>query len=277
MGSIIAIMNAKGGVGKSTTTMMLAESLCSQHRKRILIVDTDPQANASLMLLGPDKLEHSLYEKRTFPQFIRKKLISGDAPGIEEYIIHGASDINNINKLDVIPGSVELAWVERDSSENSEYTALVEVAAEIRELSKSYDFVLIDCPPSMSYFTECWMTYSDFHLAPAKPDLLSFQGLGLIRQLRTRAAREDRKLAREIGVVFTIVRTLPDDERWMKQLREGSHFWIFPTIIKQMSVIQRAADFQTEGRVFSEKYSGGASSLINQFTNEFVERLKEIS
>ena len=113
MGKIISVMNAKGGVGKSTSTMMLAETLATAFEKRVLIIDADPQASISLMMLGEGLLKARQAQDRTVADLIRRLAEMGSQLDLAEFIQHGASDVIGASNIDILVGNVELAWIER--------------------------------------------------------------------------------------------------------------------------------------------------------------------
>jgi chromosome partitioning protein len=169
-------------------------------------------------------------------------------------------------------GAVELAWVERDMRDEGEQTPVVRVARMIQEFSRNYDFILIDCPPSISFFTECWLRHADLHLTPSKPELLSNVGLRLVREIRTKAMKAGRKLATDMGVLITIARGTESDRKWIQRMREDRYLTCFDTVIPQTDRLQRIADMNPEDRkVFSKKY-GDASASATAMTREFLTR-----
>ncbi len=178
MGVVISVANHKGGVGKTTTTVNLGAAL-GRLGMKVLLVDADPQANAT-RALGLKKPEKSLYQVLAFQDDIRTA-------------VHGGSD------FDLIPSSVHLAGFEKNNDVGKEFI-LQEALASVRE---HYDFILIDCPPSLGALTISALTASNYAVIPLQSEFLALQGMtDFIKILRTVKTRMNKELDL-LGIVVT--------------------------------------------------------------------------
>lgn len=185
MGRIIAIANQKGGVGKTTTAINLSACLAEKGQK-VLAIDMDPQGNMSSGLgLDKDDIDKTIYD-----------MIIGEAE-IEEVIQRGT-----IENLDILPSNVDLSAVEIEliDVENKEFV----VKNSVQKIRDQYDFIIIDCPPSLNVITINALTASDTVLVPIQCEYFALEGLEqLLHTINLVKKRLNRHLELE-GVVFTM-------------------------------------------------------------------------
>ena len=185
MGRIIAIANQKGGVGKTTTSINLSAAL-AEKGKKVLVIDTDPQGNTTSGL-GVDKndLEDTIYE-----------LILGECS------IHDCILKNVINNVSVLPANVNLAAAEIEliGVEKKEFI----LKGEVDYVKDQYDYIIIDCPPSLNALTINALTTADSVLVPIQCEYYALEGLSqLIHTVNLVKERLNPELDME-GVVFTM-------------------------------------------------------------------------
>lgn len=185
MGRIIAVANQKGGVGKTTTTINLSACLAEQGQK-VLVIDVDPQGNTTSGL-GIDKnnTENTVYE-----------LMLGEA-SIDDCIYKSVMD-----DLDVIPSNVNLAGAEIDLIDIDDREYILKKI--VNSLKEKYDFILLDCPPSLSMLTVNAMTAANTVLVPIQCEYYALEGLSqLIKTINLVKQKLNPELEIE-GVVFTM-------------------------------------------------------------------------
>ena len=194
MSEIMAIANQKGGVGKTTTTINLSAAL-AEKGKKVLVIDMDPQGNTSSGL-GIDKEELRNLSTGEGGANTIYQLMVGDCT-FEECVMQDVYD-----NLDLLPANIDLSAIEIESSEmdNKNYI-LSDIVDDIRD---RYDFILIDCPPSLNALTINSMTTADSVLVPIQCEYYALEGLDqLIHTITLVKDRLNDKLYIN-GVVFTM-------------------------------------------------------------------------
>lgn len=185
MGRIIAIANQKGGVGKTTTAINLSACL-AEKGKKVLTIDIDPQGNTSSGLgLDKSKIENTVYE-----------LIIGQCE------VEDCLQVNVIENLSILPSNVNLsgAEIELIGTEEREFI----LKGKIEKIRNDYEFIIIDCPPSLNVLTVNAMTTADTVLVPIQCEYYALEGLTqLIHTINLVRERLNPNLELE-GVVFTM-------------------------------------------------------------------------
>lgn len=241
MNRIIAVANQKGGVGKTTTTINLSACLAEAGQK-VLVVDVDPQGNTTSGL-GIDKtnIENTAYE-----------LMLGDAE-LKDCICDSVMD-----GLKVIPSNVNLAGAEIDLIEvdNREYI-LKNILDTVKE---QYDFILLDCPPSLSMLTVNAMTAADTVLVPIQCEYYALEGLSqLMRTIELVKKKLNPSLEIE-GVVFTMYDARTNlSLQVVENVKENLRQSVYKTIIPRNVRLAEAPSHGLPINLYDSKSAGAES------------------
>ena len=194
---VLAFLNFKGGVGKTTSVVNLGAGLAYFKGKRVLVVDLDAQCNSTFWLLRPDHfaaLEPTQFEgagaTRTSWQIFRDAIYGTDLFQPEQAILRGVprseAGFELIPNLHLLPGSLDLIDVdfEADTKTVGRMRASLRVALEAQR--GNYDFIFLDCPPHLHYVTQAALLAADHVVLPYNPDYLSLSGLHTLSRLLDR-------------------------------------------------------------------------------------------
>lgn len=252
MGRIIAIANQKGGVGKTTTAINLSACL-AEKGKKVLAIDMDPQGNMTSGLgVDKDSVEKTVYD-----------LIIGEVQ-IEEIICKEV-----LENLDVLPTNIDLsaAEIELIGIENKEYI----IKNEVEKVKENYDFIIIDCPPSLSMLTINAMTTADSVLVPIQCEYYALEGLSqLIHTIELVKERLNSNLEIE-GVVFTMYDARTNlSLQVVENVKDNLNQNIYKTIIPRNIRLAEAPSYGMPINQYDPKSSGAESYRL--LADEVIEK-----
>ena len=251
MGRVIAIANQKGGVGKTTTTINLSAWL-AEKGKKILVIDTDPQGNTTSGFgLEKNDIENTIYE-----------LLLGEI-SIEESIIKNA-----VEGVDIIPSNVNLAAVEIEliGVDKKEFI----LRNEVEWVKDRYDFIIIDCPPSLSLLTINSMTTADTVLVPIQCEYYALEGLSqLIHTVNLVKERLNPDLDME-GVVFTMFDSRTNlSMQVVENVKANIQQKVYDTLIPRNIRLAEAPSYGMPINIYDPKSAGAEAymSLADEIIN----------
>jgi chromosome partitioning protein len=284
MAHIFSTINLKGGVGKTTTTVAVAETLSSVFHKRVLVIDLDPQTNATTMLIGEDKWAKLNAKEHTLARLFKDALNPDDVKfDLKATLQKGVSDVSGANTVDLLPSSLDLIDIQDQlaSTPSGKFysvnpTELLWRA--VKKLLDDYDIVIVDCPPNLGIITLNGLRISQGYVIPTIPDHLSTYG---IPQIVTRVTEFSKAIAEDIeplGVIVTKYQANSNVHKTiLKNLMASKDAPAFDTIIRQANQVADAAEHKSYGRTLKQKYGAdpnGLASTYVRLTKEILTRLE---
>lgn len=272
-GAVISFINMKGGVGKTTCAVNIAAYLAREHKKRVLLVDLDPQTNASLSVMTEKRWNKWQEDNGTMADILEvdSKRRGGDGVKLKDCIIHDVLD--EIPGLDLIPSHLKLTFLDLDLAARPGRERIF--TRKLEKVKSDYDIILCDCAPNLMTGTQNALYASDSFFIPMQPDFLSSIGLEL---LLDRLAYLRKSLEFKIscfGAAFARVRAhLHYHQETMTRLRDAKslkriHF--FDTIIPE-NIKLAEAPMESRPILLHDASATGAEAFRN-LTAEFLDRL----
>ncbi|MEL6810249.1 MAG: AAA family ATPase [Bacteroidota bacterium] len=252
MGKIIAIANQKGGVGKTTTSVNLAASL-GVLEKRILLIDADPQANATSGLgIDVESVAQGTYQ------------LLEHTVGAKEVIMQ-----SNSPNVDVIPAHIDLVAIEIELVDKESREYMLKNA--IQDLKKDYDFILIDCAPSLGLLTLNALTAADSVMIPIQCEYFALEGLGkLLNTIKSVQKIHNQQLDIE-GLLLTMYDSrLRLSNQVVDEVKKHFDEMVFETIIQRNVRLSEAPSFG-ESIISYDAGSKGANNYLS-LANELIEK-----
>lgn len=287
---VLSIINLKGGVGKTTTAVALAEFLALEHRKNVLLVDLDPQTNATVTVMDEERWIERNQAGQTVAQLFADRLNPKEPPrfDIQQAIVHSVSSVDGgIARLDLLPSSVDLLEVQDDLPliavrGNFTATPLDILKQALAPVLERYDYVIMDCPPSLGPVTKNGLRISTGYIIPTVPDILSTWGIFPIVQHIAQLAADLERPIPPLGIVATRVQNNALHKRVLDDLqtRRLGRFLKHPDVVQpplfeaqipQSVTVARAAEFSAGLRTLATKY-GDASKAYSNLTKEILNR-----
>ncbi len=256
MGKIIAIANQKGGVGKTTTTVNLAAAL-GVLDKKVLLIDADPQANATSGLgIDVDGVEFGTYQVLEHSKTAKETIIQTSSPNV-----------------DLIPSHIDLVAIEIELVDKEEREYMMKKA--ITELKETYDYILIDCAPSLGLLTLNALTAADSVIIPIQCEYFALEGLGkLLNTIKSIQKIHNADLDIE-GMLLTMFDSrLRLSNQVVEEVRKHFGDMVFETIIQRNVRLSEAPSYG-ESIIKYDASSKGAANYLNM-ANEVVKKNKQI-
>lgn len=256
MGKIIAIANQKGGVGKTTTSVNLAASL-GVLEKKVLLIDADPQANATSGLgIDVDGVEMGTYQLLEHSKTALETIITTSSPNV-----------------DLIPSHIDLVAIEIELVDKDKREYMLKQALE--GLKEKYDYILIDCAPSLGLLTLNALTAADSVIIPIQCEYFALEGLGkLLNTIKSVQKIHNPDLDIE-GLLLTMFDSrLRLSNQVVEEVNKHFSEMVFDTIIQRNVRLSEAPSYG-ESIIKYDAASKGAANYLN-LANEVMKKNKEI-
>lgn len=244
MGKIIAIANQKGGVGKTTTTVNLAASL-GVLEKKVLLIDADPQANASSGLgIDVDNINVGTYQVLEHAVTIKEALLPCSAPNVH-----------------VVPAHIDLVAIEIELVDKDQREYMLKQALEL--IKDEYDYILIDCAPSLGLLTLNALTAADSVVIPIQCEYFALEGLGkLLNTIKSVQKLHNPDLDIE-GMLLTMYDSrLRLSNQVVEEVQKHFHDMVFKTIIQRNVKLSEAPSYG-ESIINFDATSKGANNYLS--------------
>jgi len=275
---VIATINLKGGVGKTTTTAALAEFMAADFGQRVLLIDLDPQTNLTTMMVGEERWQE-LNELGWTLATLFRKAVDPSAPDfdIEKALQRNVSSVKTVKGVDLLASSLDLMDIQEGLS-HQQYadpvsTRPIEVlSSAIAPIANGYDYILVDCPPNLGMLTLNGLRLADGYIIPTIPDILSTYG---IPQLQSRVKKFAERVGhpiKEIGLVITKYRSASNLHRsTIERLqRDEKTANVAPSWIPEATQIAQSADFVPYGTLKRKYGNSGQYDALRMLTEDVL-------
>ena len=248
MGKIISVANQKGGVGKTTTTVNLAASL-GVLEKKVLLIDADPQANATSSLgLNNDDFEINIYQVFEHIGDIKKSIIKTNRPN-----------------LFIIPSHIDLVAIELVDKPNRE----IMLKNALNKISDEFDYILIDCPPSLGLITLNALSASNSIIIPIQCEYFALEGLGKLLNTIKSIQKIHNNLLEIEGMLLTMYDSrLRLSKQVVEEVKKHFYNMVFNTIISRNVRLGEAPSYG-ETIINYDASSKGANNYL-KFAEELI-------
>ena len=269
---VAALMNMKGGVGKSTMTANFGWHAAYRHDARVLMIDLDPQFNLSQYILGTKGYEALLEEQAPTIDILFKDSKEGGKPDSLTTVIRAVAEWDDGSCIHIVPASLELAWTMRRVTDRAHM--LRDYLNDVRD---RYDLILIDTAPTESILSTAAYLAADYIFVPVKPEWLSTIGLPLlVRSLREFETTYKNQPVPEIGgIIFNDTGDTAEHDharRDVRELAKAQRWYIFKNEVSHSNSYPAGARLG-KPIFLTDNARAWKKAEFNKVATEFIERI----
>lgn len=281
MTHVVATINLKGGVGKTTTTAALGEMLSGEFGQRVLLIDLDPQTNLTMMMIGESRWGELDSQNLTLAALFEGAMSAGGSAfefDVSSIIQRSVSPLRKVRTVDLLPSSLKMIGLQERISgaglASDDSTGILLRA--LKPVIDQYDYVLIDCPPNLETITLNGLRCADAYIIPTIPDVMSTYGIGPVQERIAQFGERWGRPIVELGVVITkyrkaspVHRNTVDDLNRRKDIT-----MVFPSLIPEANQIAAAAEYADFGTLRQKYGADGQFTALRDLAQDFMTTAK---
>ncbi|EMP4400223.1 TPA: ParA family protein [Vibrio parahaemolyticus] len=273
---VVSLINMKGGVAKTTVAVNLADCLAKRHDARVLLIDVDPQFNATQCLMNPTEyVQHLENSGDTIVNVFDRnhRAVASTVGATQVSVPKALEDIEviNVGSFDLLPGSLELYRLEMAPGEGRENR----LKSFLLNLEDEYDYVVIDTPPTPSVWMTSALIASQYYLIPVKADPISLTGIDLLKSI-INEKKENFALKLECaGLILTLTE---DTTRVYKKAKENllrDKYWKKYLYKQDLPKRTGIADKQLDQKHILDSSDSTSKLRLSGVVNEFLGRIDD--
>ena len=289
---VISFINLKGGVAKTTTTVGLGQVLSGVFEKKVLVIDIDPQTNATAMLIGDETWGKLDADGNTLATLFSDALYEKNEFSLDNTLQKSVGNVDQVTTLDLLPSSLRLIdlqdrLINMPTGRYQTRNPVSILRRGIKSIMDDYSYILIDCPPNFGYITLNALNISSGYIIPSIPDLLSTYGIPQIVSRIKKFSEEIDAHIVPVGIVATKVkqqggfymRTLDRMRNESGKLMTNSSLVyppVFDAFFMDSSSIAEAAEYHNVKTLRQKWGQSRQYKAFEDFAKEFVKACEEV-
>ena len=281
MAHVFSTINLKGGVGKTTTSVALADFLSGSMGKRVLMIDLDPQTNATVMMIGENRWRKINDKEHTIARLFKDALDPENKRfDFDKTLQKKVSNVREARTIDLLPSSLDLIDVQDrlvtiPSGQFYSVNPTELLWRAVKSHLDDYDVVIVDCPPNLGIITLNGLRISNGFVIPTIPDVLSTYGIPQILSRVRMFSKEIAETIDPLGIVVTKYQSNSTvHNNMVARLRDNGNPPVFNTVIRQANQFAAAAEYGTKMTLKQKWGYQGLAELFKDLAREILSELE---